>query len=124
MNMALLVEVKPKPNIPTLAPGDTVKVSVKVVEGDKERLQVFRGVVIKIRRSVDGGSFTVRRVSRGIGVERTFLFQSPMVETVEVVQHGKVRRAKLYYLRRRSGKTARLKEKRVDKLETVEPEEG
>ena len=123
MNIASLTESKPNPNIPTLAPGDTVKVSVRVVEGDKERLQVFQGVVIKIRRSVDGGSFTVRRVSRGIGVERTFLFQSPMVDKVEVVQHGKVRRAKLYYLRQRSGKTARLKERRVDKLETVEPEE-
>ena len=124
MNIASLTESKPNPNIPTLAPGDTVKVSVRVVEGDKERLQVFQGVVIKIRRSVDGGSFTVRRVSRGIGVERTFLFQSPMVDKVEVVQHGKVRRAKLYYLRQRSGKMARLKERRVDKLETVETVEA
>ena len=121
MNIASLTESKPNPNIPTLAPGDKVKVSVRVVEGDKERLQVFQGVVIKTRRSVDGGSFTVRRVSRGIGVERTFLLQSPMVEKVEVMQHGKVRRAKLYYLRRRSGKTARLREKRVDKRE--EPDE-
>lgn len=93
MNMALLVEVKPNPNIPALAPGDTVKVNVRVVEGDKERIQPFKGVVIKMRRGVDGGSFTVRRVSRGIGVERTFLFQSPMLEKVEVIQHGKVRRA-------------------------------
>ena len=123
MNIASLTESKPDPNIPPPAPGDTVKVSVRVVEGDKERLQVFQGVVIKIRRSVDGGSFTVRRVSRGIGVERTFLFQSPMVDKVEVVQHGKVRRAKLYYLRQRSGKMARLKERRVDKLEPVEPVE-
>ena len=117
MNMALLVEVKPNPNIPALAPGDTVKVNVRVVEGDKERIQPFKGVVIKMRRGVDGGSFTVRRVSRGIGVERTFLFQSPMLEKVEVVQHGKVRRAKLYYLRRRSGKTARIRERRLDKKE-------
>jgi large subunit ribosomal protein L19 len=123
MDIASIIEVKPNPDIPNLAPGDKVKVSVKVVEGDKERLQVFPGVVIRIRRSVDGGSFTVRRVSRGIGVERTFLFQSPMLAKVEVVQHGKVRRAKLYYLRQRSGKMARLKEKRVEKLETVEPEE-
>jgi len=119
--MVSLVEVKKNPNIPALAPGDTVNVSVKVVEGNKERIQVFRGVVIKLRRSVDGGTFTVRRVSRGIGVERTFLFQSPLVDKVEVVQHGKVRRAKLYYLRRRSGKMARLKERRIareeDKLE-------
>ena len=123
MDIASIVEVKQNPDIPNLTPGDKVKVSVKVVEGDKERLQVFPGVVIRIRRSVDGGSFTVRRVSRGIGVERTFLFQSPMLAKVEVVQHGKVRRAKLYYLRQRSGKMARLKEKRLDKLETVAPEE-
>ena len=115
MDISQLVEVKTNPNIPKLAPGDTVKVSVKVIEGDKERIQVFRGVVIRIRNGVDGGNFTVRRVSQGIGVERTFLFQSPLVEKVEVVQHGKVRRAKLYYLRGRSGKAARIKEKRVDK---------
>ena len=115
MNMASLIEVKLNPNIPPLAPGDTAKVSVKVVEGDKERLQVFQGVVIKVRRGADGGSFTVRRVTHGIGVERTFLFQSPLVEKVEVTQHGKVRRARLYYLRGRSGKAARIKEKRVNK---------
>jgi large subunit ribosomal protein L19 len=115
MDISSLVEVNQNHDIPTLAPGDTVRVSAKVVEGDKERIQVFRGVVIKVRRGVDGGSFTVRRVSRGIGVERTFLFQSPLVEKVEVVQHGKVRRAKLYYLRERSGKMARLKERRRDK---------
>ena len=120
MDIASLVEVKKNPNIPTLAPGDTVKVSVKVVEGDKERIQVFQGIVIKVRRGVDGGRFTVRRVSRGIGVDRTFLFQSPLVEKVEVVQHGKVRRAKLYYLRQRSGKMARLKERRRDKRQKQE----
>ena len=120
MDIASLVEVKKNPNIPTLAPGDTVKVSVKVVEGDKERIQVFQGIVIKVRRGVDGGRFTVRRVSRGLGVERTFLFQSPLVEKVEVVQHGKVRRAKLYYLRQRSGKMARLKERRRDKRQKQE----
>lgn len=119
MNMTLPVEIKPNPNIPALAPGDTVKVNVRVVEGDKERIQPFKGVIIKVRRGVDGGSFTVRRVSRGIGVERTFLFQSPMLEKVEVIQHGKVRRAKLYYLRRRSGKTARLRERRLEKKETA-----
>ena len=115
MNIAQLIEVKPNPNIPSLAPGDTVKVNTKVVEGDKERTQVFRGVVIKIRHGADGGSFTVRRVTHGIGVERTFLFQSPLMEKVELTQHGKVRRAKLYYLRGRSGKAARIKEKRLDK---------
>jgi len=117
MNIAQLIEAKPNPNIPSLAPGDTVKVSVKVVEGDKERIQVFQGVVIKIRRSADGGSFTVRRITHGIGVERTFLFGSPLLEKVEVVRHGKVRRAKLYYLRGLSGKAARIKGKRVNKEE-------
>jgi large subunit ribosomal protein L19 len=115
MNIPSLIEAKTNPNIPTLAPGDTARVSVKVVEGDKERLQVFQGIVLKVRHGVDGGSFTVRRVTHGIGVERTFLFQSPLVDKVEVAQHGKVRRAKLYYLRGRSGKAARIKEKRVAK---------
>ena len=117
MNISELVEVKANLNIPTLTPGDTVKVSIKVVEGDKERIQVFHGLVIKIRRGADGGSFTVRRVSHGIGVERTFLFRSPLIEKVELVQHGEVRRAKLYYLRGRSGKAARIKGRRVEKEE-------
>jgi large subunit ribosomal protein L19 len=103
-------EVKKNPKVAELSPGDTVKVSTKIVEGDKERTQVFQGVVIKTRRGTDGGSFTVRRVSYGIGVERTFLFASPMVKKVEVIRHGRVRRAKLYYLRERSGRAARLKE--------------
>jgi len=116
MSTAPLVEVKPNPNIPTLAPGDTVKVSSKVVEGDRERIQVFQGVVIKIRRSGVGANFTVRRVAFGIGIERTFPLYSPMVEKVEVVRHGRVRRAKLYYLRGLSAKASRIKEKRVDKV--------
>ncbi len=115
MNMASLIEVKTNSNIPTLASGDTVKVKVRVSEGEKERAQTFQGVVIRIRHSADGGSFTVRRVAYGIGVERTFLFQSPLIEKVEVVRHGKVRRAKLYYLRGLSTKAARIKERRVDK---------
>ena len=115
MNMASLVEVKQNPDIPTLSPGDTVKVSSKIVEGERERIQVFQGVVLKINRSADGGNFTVRRVAYGVGVERTFLFQSPLVAKVEVVRHGKTRRAKLFYLRGLSGKAARIKEKRVAK---------
>jgi len=115
MNMASLVEVKPNPNIPPLAPGDTVKVSTKIVEGDRERTQLFQGVVIKVRRNAEGGNFTVRRVAYGIGVERTFPLCSPLVEKVEVVRHGKVRRAKLYYLRGLSSKASRLKEKQIDK---------
>ena len=121
MSIDSLIEVKPNPNIPELAPGDTVKVGVKVVEGERERIQLFQGVVIKIRHGVDGGSFTVRRVAYGVGVERTFLFQSPLIEKVEVVRHGKVRRAKLYYLRGLSAKAARIKEKRVDKEIKSEP---
>jgi len=115
MNIASLVEVKPNPDIPDIAPGDTVKVSIKVVEGERERTQLFQGVVIRVRRGADGGSFTVRRVSYGVGVERTFPLYSPLVEGVEIVRHGKVRRAKLYYLRRLSGKASRIKEKRVSK---------
>jgi len=115
MNMASLVEVKQNPDIPTLSPGDTVKVSTKIVEGDKERIQVFNGVVIKIRQGADGGNFTIRRVAYGVGVERTFPFLSPLLTKVEVVRHGKTRRAKLYYLRGLSGKAARIKEKRVTK---------
>ena len=115
MNTDSLVEVKPNPNIPDLAPGDTVKVGVRVVEGERVRTQPFQGVVVKIRRGGAGASFTVRRVAYGVGVERTFPFYSPLLEKVEVLRHGKVRRAKLYYLRERKGKAARIKEKRVDK---------
>ncbi|MEE9520287.1 MAG: 50S ribosomal protein L19 [Dehalococcoidales bacterium] len=106
------MEVKPNPNIPTLAPGDTVKVSAKIVEGERERTQQFQGVVIKVRGGGAGANFTVRRVAYGVGVERTFPLYSPLVEKVEVVRHGKVRRAKLYYLRGLSGKKARIKEKK------------
>ncbi|MEE8205166.1 MAG: 50S ribosomal protein L19 [Dehalococcoidales bacterium] len=110
MNTTQLVEVKTNPKIPEIAPGNTVKVYVKIVEGGKERIQVFQGVVIKCRRGADGGNFTVRRTSHGVGVERTFPLASPLVTKVEIVRRGKVRRAKLFYLRERSGKAARLKE--------------
>ncbi len=119
MNIAELIEVKPNPNIPSLAPGDTVKVSIKVVEGDRERTQVFQGVIIKVRRGGIGASFTVRRVAYGVGVERTFPLYSPLVEKVEVMRHGKVRRARLYYLRGLSAKASRIKEKRVGKVKKV-----
>ena len=117
MSIASLVEVTPNPNIPTLAPGDTAKVSTKVVEGDKERIQVFQGTVIKLRNCGAGSSFTVRRVTYGVGVERTFPLYSPRVEKVEVVRHGKVRRAKLYYLRGLSAKASRIKERRLSQQE-------
>jgi large subunit ribosomal protein L19 len=115
MDVASLVEIKKNPKIPDITPGDTVKVSNRIVEGGKERVQVFQGVVIKLRRGGAGASFTVRHVAYGIGVERTFPLYSPLVEKVELVRHGKVRRAKLYYLRGLSGKAARRKIKRVDR---------
>ena len=122
MSITPLVEIKPNPNIPELAPGDTVKVSTKVVEGGRERLQLFQGIVIKVQRGGISASFTVRRIAYGVGVERTFPLHSPLVEKVEVIRHGKVRRARLYYLRGRSGKAARLKERRVAKGKLVKPE--
>ena len=120
MSIASLIEVKPNPHIPDLSSGDTVKVSSKVVESGRERTQVFQGVVIRLHRGGAGASFTIRRVAYGVGVERTFPLYSPLVEKVEVVRHGKVRRAKLYYLRERSGKAARLKEKRRIPAKTQE----
>ncbi len=99
-------------DVPDFAPGDTLKVHVKVVEGNKERVQVFQGVVI--RRSGGGvqETFTVRKLSSGVGVERTFPLHSPIIDRIEVFTRGDVRRAKLYYLRDRIGKAARVKEKR------------
>jgi large subunit ribosomal protein L19 len=123
MDIRELVKPEINPNIPQISPGDTVKVSLKTVEGDKERLQHFRGLVVKTRKGVDGGSFTVRRVSYGVGVERTFPFQSSLVQGVEVVKHGKVRQAKLYYVRRLSAKQSRLKERREKIAEQTKPEE-
>ena len=99
--------------------GDHVKVHVRIVEGDKERVQVFEGVVIGLSGKASRMSFTVRKVSYGVGVERIFPINSPAVEKVEVVTSGKVRRGKLYYLRQRSGKAARLKERDRAILEAV-----
>ena len=99
-------------------PGDTVKVMVKVVEGEKERLQAFEGVVIRRRGGGTGASFTVRRISYGVGVERTFPLHSPRIDKVQVTKRATVRRAKLYYLRELVGKAARLKEKRVAQVPT------
>jgi len=115
MNITDILEVKANPNIPALAPGDTVKVRQKVVEGEKTRIQVFQGVVIRIRNAGAGTNFTVRRVTSGVGVERTFPIYSPMIDGVEIVRHGKVRRAKLYYLRGLSARASRIKEKRLEK---------
>jgi len=103
------VEVKPNRNIPAFQVGDTVRVHATVVEGDRRRIQAFEGVVIRIRNGGINSSFTVRRVSHGVGIERVFPYNSPLVDKVEVTRVGKVRRAKLYYLRDRVGKAARLK---------------
>lgn len=96
-----------------LVPGDTVRVSVKVVEGEKERIQVFEGVVIRKRGDGVSASFTVRRISYGVGVERTFPLHSPRIDKIQVMKRATVRRSKLYYLRDLAGKAARLKEKRI-----------
>lgn len=99
-------------DIPNFRPGDSVRVQVKVVEGTRERLQAFEGLVIARSGGSARETFTVRRISYGIGVERTFPVHSPRVEKIEVIRRGIVRRAKLYYLRKLTGKAARIKEKR------------
>jgi large subunit ribosomal protein L19 len=95
-------------DLPSFRAGDTLRIQVKVSEGEKERLQQFEGVVIKINRGGNRATFTVRKVSYGIGVERIFPLHSPRIEKIQVLTHGKVRRAKLYYLRELAGKAARL----------------
>ena len=113
MNELLTALEAPDRGHPELAPGDTVKVHVRIVEGDRERVQIFQGVVIRLRGGGNSANFTVRRIaSHGVGVERTFLLRSPRVEKIEVLRHAKVRRAQLYYLRDLRGKAARLKERR------------
>lgn len=108
----MIEEQQLKDNIPAFRPGDTVKVHVRIIEGTRERIQVFEGLVIK--RKGDGlrETFTVRRVSNGVSVERTFPLHSPRIDRIEVVRKGIVRRAKLYYLRDRYGKSARIRERR------------
>ncbi|MFA9557440.1 50S ribosomal protein L19 [Evansella sp. AB-rgal1] len=100
-----------KSDLPSFRPGDTLRVHVKVVEGTRERIQVFEGVVIKLKGSGISETFTVRKVSYGVGVERTFPVHSPRVDKIEVTRRGRVRRAKLYYLRALRGKAARIREK-------------
>jgi len=99
-------------DMPDFRPGDTVRVHIRIIEGNKERVQVFEGVVTRRKGGGMGASYTVRKVSHGIGVEKTFALHSPRIEKVELVARGKVRRAKLYYLRGLRGKAARIKEKR------------
>ncbi len=99
---------------PDFRPGDTVKVHVKIKEGEKERIQVFEGTVIRKRQGASRASFTVRKVSYGVGVERIFPTHSPVIDRIEVTQRGRIRRAKLYYLRALKGKAARIREQRAN----------
>jgi large subunit ribosomal protein L19 len=101
-------------DLPAFAAGDTVRVHVKIREGDKERIQVFQGVVISKRKGGVNATFTVRKVSYGVGVERIFPYHSPIIDKIELVTHGRVRRAKIYYLRKLRGKAARIREKRMN----------
>jgi len=111
MDISSVVETKANEDIPGINPGDTVKVKLKIIEGDRERSQTFEGVVIRVRPGGAGASFTLRKVFQGVGIERTFPLHSPRLEKVEIVRRGRVRRAKLYYLRRLSGKMAKAKVK-------------
>ncbi|MBM3215742.1 50S ribosomal protein L19 [Candidatus Poribacteria bacterium] len=121
MNLVSIVEqeqIKPlseiiqaRDNNPDFFAGDTVRVNVRIIEGDKERIQTFEGVIMRRHDNGAGSTFTVRRISFGVGCERTFPLYSPRIERIEVVRRGAVRRAKLYYLRERSGKSARIAEK-------------
>ena len=113
MNLGLVNEItkdQMKNDVPNLRPGQTVRVDVNIKEGDKSRIQAYEGVVTKVQGSGIGKTFTVRKISSGVGVERTFPVHSPIVDKVVIVREGKVRRAKLYYLRQRSGKSAKIKE--------------
>ena len=107
-----LEQEQAKEVVPELRPGDTVKVHAKVVEGTRERIQVFEGTVIRVTGGGLRRNFTVRRVTHGVGVERTFLVHSPRIDKIEVLRHGDVRQARLYYLRGKVGKEARIRERR------------
>ena len=113
MNSIEMIEKEQmRTDIPDFQAGDTVKVHARIKEGEKERIQVFQGVVIRKRKGNTGATFTVRKVSYGVGVERIFPLHSPFIDKIEVITRGKVRRGRLYYLRKLKGKAARIKEKR------------
>lgn len=115
MNLNLVNEItksQMRNDLPEIKAGMTIRVDVKIKEGNKERIQAFEGIVIKVQGSGIGETFTVRKISSGVGVERTFPINSPLIDKITVIRVGKVRRAKLYYLRSRSGKSARIKEVR------------
>ncbi|RLB22899.1 MAG: 50S ribosomal protein L19 [Deltaproteobacteria bacterium] len=111
--MDIIEKEQMRTDIPEFREGDTVRVHARIREGEKERIQVFEGVVIRKRKGKTGATFTVRKVSYGIGVERIFPLHSPLVDKIEVVTRGKVRRSRLYYLRSLRGKAARIKERRI-----------
>lgn len=111
----MLEQEQMKQDLPAFAPGDTVVVQVKVTEGDKSRLQAFEGVILAVKNRGLHSAFTVRKISNGVGVERVFQTHSPIVDSIEVKRRGDVRQAKLYYLRERSGRSARIKEKLAKK---------
>ena len=124
MNLVESLEksLQPNPKIPALQPGDTVRVHQRIVEGDRERIQVFQGTVIRLRKGGANASFTVRRIaSNNVGVERTYLLLSPRIDKVEVLRHAKVRRAQLYYFRKLQGKSARLKERLAVRTAEAKP---
>jgi large subunit ribosomal protein L19 len=99
---------------PDFRPGDTVKVHIRIIEGSKERVQIFQGVVLKRKRGNMNATFTVRKISHGVGVEKTFALHSPRIDKIEVVTHGRVRRSRLFYLRDRKGKAARIRERNIN----------
>jgi len=119
MDLKSIIQPKPNAKIPDFRPGDTVRVNARVVEGDRERIQAFEGVVIRRRRGGINSNFTVRRVTHGVGVERTFMLHSPRLESVQVIRVGRVRRAKLYYLRERVGRKARIRAGSRDRFEEL-----
>ena len=98
---------------PDFRPGDSVKVHIRIIEGNKERVQIFQGVVIKRKKGTMDASYTVRKISNGVGVEKTFALHNPRIEKIEVVTRGRVRRSRLYYLRNRTGKAARIRERGI-----------
>ncbi|HPY34409.1 MAG TPA: 50S ribosomal protein L19 [Smithellaceae bacterium] len=111
MNLVEMIEKEQmRGDLPSFKAGDTIKVYVRIIEGQKQRIQAFEGVVIRKRRGDSRSSFTVRKVSYGVGVERTFPLHSPVIDRIEVISKGKVRRSRLYYLRKLRGKKARIKE--------------
>ena len=113
MDVMMMLELEQmRADLPDFKTGDQVRVHVKIKEGEKERIQVFEGVVIRKRKGKTGASFTVRKVSYGVGVERIFPLHAPSIDHIDIVTRGRVRRSRLYYLRERKGKAARIKEKR------------